>query len=50
MCAADKLAPTIQAGPWQRDFQLQRAAIAGQLTLELDNYINVADLFVSEAA
>ncbi|MFD7016632.1 hypothetical protein [Streptomyces sp. NPDC059928] len=35
MCAADHLAPTGQAGHWQREFQLHRAAIADRLTLEL---------------
>jgi hypothetical protein len=35
MCTADHLTPTPQAGYWQRDFRLHRAAIADRLTLEL---------------
>lgn len=35
MCAADQLTQTTQAGPWQREFQLHRAAIADRLVLEL---------------
>ena len=37
MCLADQLTPTAQLGYWQRDFRLQRAAIADRLTVEGGN-------------